>query len=130
MDKALVFGTKDCRLESCQGQACCPTYVGSPSCGSTSYRMLVAGVIGAIEQQWHAASIAQLARGLRASLGTIIGVADLAREAASGGSARRIFSASVWAAQWIRHRPTELGTTGSSPAGVTLGGGAGMGYMD
>ena len=22
MDKALVFGTKDCRLESCQGHGC------------------------------------------------------------------------------------------------------------
>ena len=100
MDKALVFGTKDCRFESCQGQACCPTCVDFPSCGSTSYRMLVAGVTGATEQQWHAAPIAQLARGVRTSLGAIIGVADLTREADSGGSAHLKFPTSFWAALW------------------------------
>ena len=30
MDKALVFGTKDCRLESCQGHAC--AFVGPAAC--------------------------------------------------------------------------------------------------
>ena len=35
MDKALVFGTKDCRLESCQGHIChgnCPTPGASAIC--------------------------------------------------------------------------------------------------
>ena len=43
MDKALVFGTKDCRFESCQGQYHCQRYtrVFHASCFVKRYAVLV-----------------------------------------------------------------------------------------